>query len=81
MYIKPFEESEKYLSSVTIPASTEENPYYYVPVMFEFSNSRETFYKTKNGEEYYHDYKNGNSNVYKGMSFIIKEFEITPYSK
>ena len=81
MYIKPFEESEKYLSSVTIPASTEENPYYYVPVMFEFSNSRETFYKAKNAEEYYHDYKNGNSNVYKGMSFMIKEFEITPYTK
>ena len=37
--------------------------------------------QAKNGEEYYHDYKNGNSNVYKGMSFMIKEFEITPYTK
>ena len=74
-------EAEKALADVSIPASTDENPYYYVPMMFEFSNSRETFYKTSDGKNYQHNSKDGNSNVYKGMSFIIKEFEITPYSK
>ena len=49
--------------------------------MFEFSNSRETFYKTIDGENYVHNSNDGNSNVYKGMSFVINEFEITPYSK
>ena len=74
-------EAEKALADVSIPASTDENPYYYVPMMFEFSNSRETFYKTSDGINYQHNSNDGNSNVYKGMSFIIKEFEITPYSK
>ena len=74
-------EEEKNLADVLIPASTEENPYYYIPLMFEFSNSRETFYKTIDGENYVHNSNDGNSNVYKGMSFVINEFEITPYSK
>ena len=73
------------LTSVDIPSSTETDEYYYVPIMFEFSNNKDTYYSStkvngKDGNFYTHN-ENGNSNVYKNLTFKINEFEITPYSK
>lgn len=73
------------LTSVDIPPSTETDEYYYVPIMFEFSNNKDTYYSStkvngKDGNFYTHNEK-GNSNVYKNLTFEINEFEITPYSK
>ncbi len=74
------------LHSVDIPPSDESNEFYYVPVMFEFSNNSDTYYistsvEGKDGNYFKHSTDKGNSNVYKNLTFEIKEFEITPYSK
>lgn len=71
-----------FLTSVSIPTSTSTDPYYYVPIMFEFSDKKETYYKYDSETHYFvHDATDGNSNAYKNLTFEILEFEVTPYIK
>ena len=71
-----------FLTSVSIPKSTSTDPYYYVPIMFEFSDKKETYYKYDSETHYFvHDATDGNSNAYKNITFEITEFEVTPYTK
>ena len=71
-----------FLTSVSIPKSTSTDPYYYVPIMFEFSDKKETYYKYDSETHYFvHDATDGNSNAYKNLTFEILEFEVTPYTK
>ena len=71
-----------FLTSVSIPKSTSTDPYYYVPIMFEFSDKKETYYKYDSETHYFvHDATDGNSNAYKNLTFEILEFEVTPYIK
>ncbi len=69
-----------FLTSVSIPTSTSTDPYYYVPIMFEFSDKKETYYRYDSGY-FVHDATDGNSNAYKNLTFEITEFEVTPYTK
>ena len=69
-----------FLTSVSIPTSTSTDPYYYVPIMFEFSDKKETYYRYDSGY-FVHDAADGNSNAYKNLTFEISEFEVTPYTK
>ena len=69
-----------FLTSVRIPTSTSTDPYYYVPIMFEFSDKKETYYRYDSGY-FVHDATDGNSNAYKNLTFEILEFEVTPYIK
>lgn len=77
------------LTSVSIPVSTSTDQYYYVPIMFEFSDENDTYYKytegvSEKGEKifyYEHNPSDGTSNAYRNLTFEIKEFEVTPYTK
>ena len=71
-----------FLTSVSIPKSTSTDQYYYVPIMFEFSDEKETYYKY-NPETRYYEYNpsDGTSNAYRNLTFEITEFEVTPYTK
>ena len=78
---------EPLLTKVSIPSSTSDDPYYYVPIMFEFSDKKDTYYSYSYNKDdptksyYYHDTAYGTSNVYKNLTFVITEFEVTPYTK